>query len=80
MTERCFWCNVDPDEAEKRHEGPHLTWCLRYREPPLPAGVRRMKVGGVTRFFMENPLLTDEVRFSSGPLAEQNVSVAGLSV
>lgn len=41
MRERCFWCNVDPDDAEKRHEAPHLKWCLRYRESPLPAGVRR---------------------------------------
>ena len=41
MTERCFWCNVDPNAAAERHEGPHLKWCLRYREPPLPAGVRR---------------------------------------
>jgi hypothetical protein len=31
MTERCFWCNTDPDEAAARHEGPHATWCLRYR-------------------------------------------------
>ena len=30
---RCFWCNTDPEEAAARHEGPHATWCLRYRRP-----------------------------------------------
>lgn len=30
MAERCFWCGIDPDEAAKRFEGPHLTWCLRF--------------------------------------------------
>jgi hypothetical protein len=28
----CPWCGVDPDEAAKRHEGPHLTWCVHFRE------------------------------------------------
>ena len=31
MADRCFWCNTDPDEAAARHEGPHATWCLKYR-------------------------------------------------
>lgn len=29
---KCFWCNVDPKEAFLRHEGPHLTWCIYFRE------------------------------------------------
>jgi hypothetical protein len=36
MGDRCFWCNTDPDEAAARHEGPHATWCLRYRRPHRP--------------------------------------------
>ena len=31
MSERCFWCNADPDEAAARHEGPHATWCPHFR-------------------------------------------------
>jgi hypothetical protein len=27
----CSWCNTIPIEAEKRHEGPHATWCVHYR-------------------------------------------------
>lgn len=82
MGERCFWCNVDPDAAAARHEGPHphLKWCLRYREPPLPAGVKRVKVGGVRMVVMEDPLMpSDEMRFSCGPKPEQNVRVTGLA-
>lgn len=80
MGERCFWCNVDPDAAAARHEGPHLTWCLRYRTPPLPAGVKRVTIGGITMVMMENPLLpAGEVWLSAGPKPEQNVRVTGLS-
>lgn len=32
MSERCFWCDKDPDEAAARHEGPHATWCVHFRE------------------------------------------------
>jgi hypothetical protein len=34
MATRCSWCNTDPDEAAKRHEGPHATWCPHYRRVP----------------------------------------------
>lgn len=81
MAERCFWCNVDPDAAAARHEGPHLKWCLRYREPPLPAGVKRVKVGGLTMVVIEDPLIpAGEVRFSCGPQPEQNVRITGLDL
>lgn len=30
-TERCFWCNSDPEENARRHERPHSTWCPRFR-------------------------------------------------
>jgi hypothetical protein len=33
---RCFWCNVDPEEAALRFEGPHLTWCPHFRFNPYP--------------------------------------------
>ena len=29
---RCSWCGTDADEAAKRHEGPHATWCVHFRE------------------------------------------------
>ena len=29
---RCFWCNADPVESAKHHEGPHATWCFHFRE------------------------------------------------
>jgi hypothetical protein len=80
MGERCFWCDVDPDAAADRHEGPHLKWCLRYREPPLPTGVQLVKVGGVTMIVMIDPLMpADEIRMSCGPRPEQNVGVTGLA-
>jgi hypothetical protein len=79
MAERCFWCNIDPDEAEARHEGPHLTWCLKYRTPPLPAGVSRVTIGGVSMVVMEDPLMPpDRIHFSAGSKPEQNVTIVGL--
>jgi hypothetical protein len=30
---KCPWCDTDPNEAAKRHEGPHATWCVHYRKP-----------------------------------------------
>jgi hypothetical protein len=36
---RCTWCNVDADEAAARHEGPHLKWCVHWRDPGLPEGM-----------------------------------------
>lgn len=81
MSERCFWCNVDADAAAARHEGPHLTWCLRYRHTPLPAGVKRMTIGGIPMLVMENPLMPPgEIGMSCGPEPKQNVKVTGLSV
>lgn len=80
MAERCFWCNVDPDAATARHEGPHLKWCLHYRHEPLPTGVKRVTVGGVSMVVMDNPLMPpDEAWMSSGPRTEQNVKVTGIS-
>lgn len=80
MGERCFWCNVDPDAAAARHEGPHLTWCLRYRTTPLPAGVSRVTIGGVRMLVMVDPLMPkDQVHLSAGPRPEQNVIVTGLA-
>lgn len=38
---RCTWCGKDPDEAARHHEGPHATWCPRYRPAPLPPGAYR---------------------------------------
>lgn len=28
----CDWCKTDPTEARQRHEGPHATWCVHFRE------------------------------------------------
>jgi hypothetical protein len=28
----CPWCNVVASEAAVRHEGPHATWCVHFRE------------------------------------------------
>lgn len=28
----CSWCKIVPSEAAARHEGPHSTWCVRFRE------------------------------------------------
>lgn len=27
---KCFWCNTDPEEANRAHEGTHATWCPRF--------------------------------------------------
>ena len=35
-TKRCHWRNSDPEEAAARHEGPHVTWCPHYSQPPKP--------------------------------------------
>jgi hypothetical protein len=35
-TDRCWWCNANAKEAEKRHEGPHATWCPYYVAPQRP--------------------------------------------
>lgn len=32
MTNTCFWCGGSAEERAARHEGPHLTWCPRFRE------------------------------------------------
>jgi hypothetical protein len=29
---KCEWCGTDSEEAAKRHEGPHATWCVHFRE------------------------------------------------
>jgi len=29
---KCFWCGTNPAEAAQRHEGPHATWCVHFRE------------------------------------------------
>jgi hypothetical protein len=29
---KCPWCQTDAAEAAKRHEGPHATWCVHFRE------------------------------------------------
>jgi len=34
----CFWCQVNPIEAAKHHEGPHLTWCPYFREEQRGGG------------------------------------------
>lgn len=34
---KCFWCNTDPEAARMIHEGPHATWCPRYRTADLAA-------------------------------------------
>lgn len=28
----CAWCNTDAEAANRRHEGPHATWCPHFRE------------------------------------------------
>lgn len=28
----CSWCGTDAEESAKRHEGPHSTWCVHFRE------------------------------------------------
>lgn len=28
----CSWCGTDRYDAAKRHEGPHATWCVHFRE------------------------------------------------
>lgn len=30
--DKCDWCGVEPLEAAERNEGPHLTWCVHFRE------------------------------------------------
>lgn len=32
IAERCQWCNSNRYEAALRFEGPHLTWCVHFRE------------------------------------------------
>lgn len=29
---QCSWCGTNAEEAAKRHEGPHATWCVHFRE------------------------------------------------
>lgn len=28
----CSWCGANAEEAAARHEGPHSTWCVHFRE------------------------------------------------
>lgn len=28
---KCSWCRTDREMARQEHEGPHVTWCPRYR-------------------------------------------------
>lgn len=35
---RCFWCNADRYESALRHEGPHATWCVHFREEQRGGG------------------------------------------
>lgn len=35
----CPWCGTDAEEAAARDEGPHLKWCVDWRDPGLPEGM-----------------------------------------
>lgn len=28
---KCSWCRTDREMARQEYEGPHVTWCPRYR-------------------------------------------------
>lgn len=32
IEERCKWCGTERYAAAVRHEGPHATWCMHFRE------------------------------------------------
>ena len=38
---KCEWCGADAEEAAKRHEGPHATWCVHFRRGKSPSQVER---------------------------------------
>jgi hypothetical protein len=63
---RCTWCNTDSDEAAARHEGPHATWCVHYRNPKLQEGMTVEVKGGRKEYHYRPP--------PGSPLAGTNVT------